>query len=106
MSNPTPLHYLKNIEEVYGIGNRHSPMVSECFGWWVVMSNADVIIVSKEAYTGNPKAEPYIVDEQALFDEDWLPHLRKKGWFTQECEDDFNKAMIYAKWKQRIKCTL
>ena len=96
-NNPTPLHHLKNIEEIYGVGNRHSPMVVENFGWWVVMSNADVIIVSKEAYKGNPKAEPYIVDEQALFDEDWLPHLRKKGWFTKKCETDFKYAMYYAR---------
>lgn len=105
-NNPTPLHHLKNIEEIYGIGNRHSPIVVENFGWWVVMSNNDVIIVSKEGYLGNPKAEPYIVDEQTLNDEDWLPHLRRKGWFTSECENDFNKAIIFAKWKQRIKCTL
>lgn len=96
-NNPTPLHHLRNIEEIYGIGNRHSPIVVENFGWWVVMSNADVIIVSKEGYLGNPKAEPYIVDEQALNDEDWVGYLERTHWFTKECETDFKKAISYAR---------
>lgn len=97
MNTPTPLHHLTNLDEIYGIGNIHSPEVRECFGWWVVMTNGDVIIVSKEAYKGYMKAEPYIVDEQTLSDDDWLPHLRRKAWFTEECEIDFKKAISYAR---------